>query len=231
MSKIIYEFKYSEYSGKGHGARVNDDNKIFVWNGMYGEIEEGPIAISAETTEKIKNAIKTFPEIFTLERIYPKGLILDGSHETFFFCDGEKEVKINASNLNFCEGDDADKLISLHNEIAEILISQGFDITYFLLHSPIKFNEDDILDLDDAMMLAIERATIYNCIETKDAFIFATEPEDIAPSDNDAAFAILKKGGKVLPVQEYHMHKKEYDLFEEDDEVIAEHDIGTPLNY
>ena len=52
-------------------------------------------------------------------------------------------------------------------------------------------------------------------------------------TDNVVEFksAINKSTDVAGVVSAVNMHKKEYDLFEEDDEVIAEHDIGTPLNY
>lgn len=135
---------------------------------------------------------------------------------------------MTASNIEYSKSPNAEIITELHSEISEILVEQGFNKKCFLLYEPITFGEDDILDFDEACMVACENHTIYGCTETKDAFIFDLEPPSDEPSENDAAIVVLKKGGQILPIQVYMMQKEKYGLNPEDDDVIAEHDVGEP---
>lgn len=228
----IYKFElFDAWGDTIHKVEVLSNNSVITTKGyLGGEEEHFPVAVTEETVSRIKEIIYDNRRVLTYKKhISPSDLgILDGYYESFFYRCGDKSNIVHSDNIYYCDGNDlrAETVKSIHEQIADVLVEQGFEIEYFLLYRPKYFAEDEILDLEDALEVANRyMSDIEYCEETGDAFIFYDHELMTKATNGPQPTVILKRGGKRVLFLEYAMNKRELGLKQEDHKTIAEYVI------
>ena len=223
----VYEYRYGAYFGERYSIKVLDNNTVITEYGLLPSAQDSrPIAITAETVERIREAIKEFPEVFEIEdTIRPEGMILDGAYQTICVNDGERENTVSANCLELCAGvREADIVTALHEKVSGILVEQGFAQKYLRLEPDEEEDEDRIFDFDDAVETALNiNPEVDICEETEDAFIFSWPElrEDLC--FERGPMVVIKEGGSVVDYLYYLAIRDEMDPDPESEAVIAKY--------
>ncbi len=228
----IYKFELFDAWGETvHKVEVLSNNSIITTKGYLGGEEENlPVAVTEETISKIKEIIYNNRRVLTYKKpISPRNLgILDGNYECFFYRCGDNSNIVHSDNIYYCDGNDlrAETVKSIHKQIKDVLVGQGFEGEYFLLYRPRTFREDEVLDLEEALEVAERyKSGIEYCEETGDAFIFYDHELMTKDTEGPQPVVILKRGGKRVLFLEYAMNKSGLGLKQEDHKTKAEYEI------
>ncbi len=227
----IYKFElFDAWGGIVHSVEVRSDNTVCIVQGEGFGIKNSlpPVAVSEKTVNRIVEIIDNNRKVLTYRKaISPMSVaVLDGYTENFFFRCGDMSNTVNSYNLFYCDDDDlrARTIKSVHKQITDILVAQGFEKEYFLLYKPRYFDENELLDIEDALEAADKyMPDIEYCEETGDAFVFYDHNLMTVETEGPQPVVILKKGGKRVTYLEYTMQKEELGLKQEDHATIEEY--------